>query len=153
MEKMMVKTGWRGREHGGREMMEVGRRMGGERELHQRGNKWRWGMCVCVCVLPTGAVRAPPAERVIHYHLLRLAEVDVFHVLTPRLAFLNVHDADQRHGPAPEEEDGEEHDDDGGGADQLALFDGLQAQMEAEGVGDGPPQTCQRTGKGKKKEK
>lgn len=104
-------------------------------------------------VLPTGAVRAPPAESVVHYHLLRLAEVDVFHVLTPRLAFLNVHDADQRHGPSPKEEDGEEHDDDGGGADQLALFDGLQAQMEAEGVGDSPTQTCQRTGKEKNKDK
>lgn len=86
------------------------------------------------------------SERVIHYHLLRLAEVDVFHVLTPWLAFLDVHDADKRHGPAPEEENGEEHDDDGGGADQLPLLDGLQAQMEAEGIGDGTTQTWQRTG-------
>lgn len=148
MEKMKVKTGWWGREHGGGEMMEGGRMIGGKGNYIKEGTSGDGG-CVEGGVLPTGAVRAPPAERVIHYHLLRLAEVDVFHVLTPRLAFLNVHDADQRHGPAPEEEDGEEHNDDGGGADQLTLFDGLQAQMEAEGVGDGPTQTCQRTGKEK----
>lgn len=97
--------------------------------------------------LPAGAAQShqqDKSERVIHYHLLRLAEVDVFHVLAPRLALLDVHDADERHGPAPEEEDGEEHDDDGGGADQLPLLDGLQAQMETQGVGDGATQTYQR---------
>lgn len=53
----------------------------------------------------------------IYYHFLCLAEIDVFLVFTPWLAILNVHDADQWHCPAPQEEDGEEHDDDGGGAD------------------------------------
>lgn len=50
------------------------------------------------------------------YHFLRLAQINVFLALAARLAFLNVHDSDERHGPAPQEEDGEEHDDDGSGA-------------------------------------
>lgn len=78
------------------------------------------------------------------YHFLRLAQIDVFLALAPRLAFLNVHDSDKRHGPAPQEEDGEEYNDDGGGANQLPLLDGLEAQMEAERVGDGASQTWQR---------
>ena len=73
------------------------------------------------------------------HHFLRLAEVDVFLALAPR-RLLNVHDADEGHGPASHEEDGEEDDDDSGGANQLALFDGLQAQVEAQGVGDGTTQ-------------
>lgn len=121
-----------------------GRRKGGE--LHQRGNKRRRGG-PCPLVLLEAHQRAWKSERVIHYHLLCLAEVDVFHILTPWLAFLDVHDADKWHGPTSEEEDGEEHNDDGGGADQLPLLNGLQAQMEAEGIGDGTTQTCQRTAK------
>lgn len=78
------------------------------------------------------------------HHFLRLAQIDVFLALAARLAFLNVHDSDERHGPAPQEEDCEEYDDDGGGANQLPLLDGLQAQMEAQGVGDGASQTWQR---------
>lgn len=107
-------------------------------------------MCLCLCVSGGGLcllvlpLECLKSKRVIHYHLLRLAEVDVFHVFTPRLAFLDVHDADQRHGPAPKQQDGEEHDDDGGGADQLPLLDGLQAQMEAQGVGDSTTQTWWR---------
>lgn len=76
-------------------------------------------------------------------HFLRLAQIDVFLALAARLALLNVHDSDKRHGPAPQEEDGEEYDDDGGGANQLPLLDGLEAQMEAERVGDGASQTWQ----------
>lgn len=78
------------------------------------------------------------------YHFLRLAQIDVFLALAPRLALLNVHDSDKRHGAAPQEEDGEEYDDDGGGANQLPLLNGLKAQMEAQRVGDGASQTWQR---------
>lgn len=117
--------------------------MGGITSKREQGEHWRSGGGVCI-LLVLQSHQQNKYERVIHYHLLRLAEVDVFHVLAPRLALLDVHDADERHGPAPEEEDGEEHDDDGGGADQLPLLDGLQAQMEAQGVGDGATQTCQR---------
>lgn len=67
-------------------------------------------LCVCGCVLVSGI-------KVLHYHFLCLAEIDIFLALTPRLALLNVHETDEWHGPAPKEEDGEEHDDDGGGAD------------------------------------
>lgn len=74
------------------------------------------------------------------HHFLRLAEGDVLLALAPRLALLDVHEADERHGPAPHKQDGEEDDDDGGGADQLALLDGLQAQVEAQRVGDGASQ-------------
>lgn len=56
-------------------------------------------------------------KRVIHYHFLRLAEIDVFLVLTARLVFLDVHNANEWHGAAPHEEDGKEDDDDGGRAD------------------------------------
>lgn len=78
------------------------------------------------------------------HHFLRLAQIDVFLALAARLAFLNVHNSDKRHGAAPQEQDGEEHDDDGGGANQLPLLDGLEAQMEAQRVGDGSSQTWQR---------
>lgn len=74
------------------------------------------------------------------HHLLRLAQVDVLPVPAPWLAILDVHDADERHGPAPHQQDGEEHDDDGGGADELPLLDGLEAEVEAQGVRDRPPQ-------------
>lgn len=155
-----IKRGWNGEDEGevgvvrakwesveGEMMEEDGGKGGNHIKEGTRGK-----MCLCWGGgLPPGAAehhrRAWKSQRVIHYHLLRLAQVDVFHVLTPRLALLDVHDADQRHGPAPEEEDGEEHDDDGGGADQLPLLDGLQAQMEAQGVGDGATQTWQRRGK------
>lgn len=78
-----------------------------------------------------------------HYHFLCLAEIDVFLILTPRLAFLNVHDSNEWHGPTPQEEDGEEHDNDGGGADKLPLLDGLQAQMKAQCIRDSTSQTYQ----------
>lgn len=52
-----------------------------------------------------------------HYHFLCLAEINVLLVLAPGLTILNVHDADERHGPATQEEDGKQHNDDGGGAD------------------------------------
>ncbi len=69
------------------------------------------------------------------------AQVDVFFVLAPCLALLDVHDADEGHGPTPHQQDGEEHDDYGGGADQLPLLYGLQAQMKTECVWDRTPQT------------
>ncbi len=61
------------------------------------------------------------------HHFLSFAQVDVFFVLAPCLALLNVHDADEGHGPTPHQQDGEEHNDYGGGADQLPLLYGLQA--------------------------
>lgn len=150
-----IKRGWNKEDGGGGGV--VGSRVrpqGGRRwwrRMEQReGNYIKEGEEEMGGPCPLGMVEshqhAWKCERVIHYHLLRLAEVDVFHVLPPWLAFLDIHDADERHGSAPEEEDGEEHDDDGGGADQLPLLDGLQAQMEAQGVGNGTAQTCQGTG-------
>lgn len=68
--------------------------------------------CVCVCV----QTETSSESLIITYHFLRLAEIYVFLVLAAWLAFLNVHDADEWHGPASQEEDGEENDDDGGGA-------------------------------------
>lgn len=73
-------------------------------------------------------------------HLLCLAEVDVLLVPLARLGVLDVHQPDEGHGAPSQQQDGEEHDDDGGGADELPLLDGLQPQVEAEGVGDGPTQ-------------
>lgn len=61
----------------------------------------------------------------------------------PWLVVLNVHDTDQWHCPAPQEEDGEEYYDDGGGANELALLNGLQAQMKAQSVWDSTSQACQ----------
>lgn len=80
-----------------------------------------------------------PGPRGTH-HLLRLAEVDVLLVPAARLGVLDVHEADEGHGAAAQQQDGEEHDDDGGGADELPLLHGLQVQMQAQRVGDGPPQ-------------
>lgn len=146
-----IKWGWNGEDEAG--VVGAGARR--RRDDGGKGGNYikegTRGRCVCVCVCRGGGsacwcshLSAWKSKRVIHYHLLRLAEVDVFHVFTPRLAFLDVHDADQRHGPAPKQQDGEEHDDDGGGADQLPLLDGLQAQMEAQGVGDSTTQTWWR---------
>lgn len=78
-----------------------------------------------------------------HHHFLRFAEIDVFLVLASRLALLDVHDADERHGPAPHEKDGEEDDDDSGGANKLPFFDRFQAQMQAQSVRDGTSQPWQ----------
>lgn len=95
--------------------------------------------------LPTSRLRrrpspAPsPGPRGTH-HLLRLAEVDVLLVPAARLGVLDVHEADEGHGAPAQQQDGEEHDDDGGGADKLPLLHGLQVQVQAQGVGDGPPQ-------------
>lgn len=77
----------------------------------------------------------------INYHFLCLAEIDVFLVLTSWLAVLNVHDADERHGTASQEEDSEEHNNDGGGADKLPFLNGLQAQMKAQSVRNSSSQT------------
>ena len=62
-------------------------------------------------------------------HLLCLAEVDVLPVPATRLCVLNVHEADEGHGAAAQQQDGEEHDDDRGGADELPLLHGLQVQV------------------------
>lgn len=51
------------------------------------------------------------------YHFLRLAEIDVFHILTSWLALLNVHDANKWHSTTSQDEDGKEYNDDGGRAD------------------------------------
>lgn len=69
-------------------------------------------MYVCACA--QSVVRSK--RLITTHHLLRLAQIDVFLALASRLAFLNVHDSDERHGPAPQEEDGEEYNDDGSGA-------------------------------------
>lgn len=89
---------------------------------------------MCVCLMRSKRL-------ITTYHFLRLAQIDVFLALAARLAFLNVHDPDERHGSSPQKEDGEEYNDDGRGANQLPLLDGLQAQMEAQRVGDGTSQT------------
>lgn len=73
-------------------------------------------------------------------HLLCLAEVDVLLVPAACLGILDVHEADEGHGAAAQQQDGEEHNDDGGGAYELPLLHGLQVQVQAQGIGDGPSQ-------------
>lgn len=73
-------------------------------------------------------------------HLLCLAEVDVLLVPAACLGILNVHEADEGHGAAAQQQDGEEHDDDRGGANELPLLHGLQVQVQAQGIRDSPPQ-------------
>lgn len=73
-------------------------------------------------------------------HLLCLAEVDILLVPATCLGILDVHEADEGHGAATQQQDGKEHDDDGGGANELPLFHGLQVQVQAQGIGDGTPQ-------------
>lgn len=80
------------------------------------------------------------SERV-RYHFLRLAQIDVLLILASWLTIFNVHEADEWHGPAPEEEDSKEHDDDGGGANELPLLNWLQAKMQAQSIRDSTSQT------------
>lgn len=89
----------------------------------------QWGLTFC-------PAPGPPSTN----HLLCLAEVDVFLIPATRLGILDVHEADEGHGAATQQQDGEEHDDDRGGADELPLLHGLQVQVQAQGVGDGTPQ-------------
>ena len=81
-----------------------------------------------------------PARPAGTHHLLGLAEVDVLLAPAARPGVLDVREADEGHGAAAQQQDGEEHDADGGGADELPLLHGLQVQVQAQGVGDGPPQ-------------
>lgn len=74
-------------------------------------------------------------------HLLSLAEVDIFLAPSACPGVLDVHEADEGHGATAQQQDGEEHYDDGGGADELALLHGLQAQVQAQCIGDGPSET------------
>lgn len=119
-------------------------------------------MCVCdVCVEVLGVLKArlispfpdsgdhqlcsrpaPCPTPQVHDtdHLLCLAEVDVLLVPAACLGILDVHEANEGHGAATQQQDGEEHNDNGGGADELSLLHGLQVQVQAQGVGDGPPQ-------------
>lgn len=90
--------------------------------------------------------QAPPSEEgpqaLSHTnHLLSLAEVDVFLAPSASPGVLDVHEADEGHGAAAQQQDGEEHDDDGGGANELTLLHGLQAQVQAQCIGDGPSKT------------
>lgn len=91
------------------------------------GSRWERTLC---------SHPGPPGT----HHLLRLAEVDILLVLAARLGILDVHEADEGHGAATQQQDGEEHDDDCGGANELPLLHGLQVQVQAQGVGDGSPQ-------------
>lgn len=88
----------------------------------------------------SGDPPSAPARPAGTHHLLGLAEVDVLLVPAARPGVPDVREADEGHGAAAQQQNGEEHDADGGGADELPLLHGLQVQVQAQGVGDGPPQ-------------
>lgn len=94
----------------------------------------------CVRCRPWRAAALPQGTD----HLLRLAEVHVLLAPAARLGVLDVHQADEGHGAATQQQDGEEHNDDGGRADELPLLHGLQVQVQAQGIGDGSPQAWGR---------
>lgn len=82
-------------------------------------------------------------------HLLCLAEVHVLLAPAARLGVLDVHEADEGHGAAAQQQDGEEHDDDRRGAYELPLLHGLQVQVQAQGVGNGAPQAWEDSEEGR----
>lgn len=78
-------------------------------------------------------------RKLVNYHLLCLAQVDILLVLASWLTLFDVHDADEGHGAAPQQQDGEKDNDNSSGANKLSLLNGFQTEVKAQGVGDSTP--------------